>query len=189
MALSAQDAINTATVSGAADSNESNNESQIPIIVGRAIDLTVSKTHTGTFQQGGTGTFQIGVRNAGQVSSTGTVVVTDTLPAGLTPATAAGTGWTCSVVAPTVTCSRGDALSPGASFSAIDIGVTIAATAPASVTNTATVTGGGDVVPGNNMATDIVSIVSLPLQVPDLTIQKTQVNPPFTQGQTAASSP
>ena len=50
-----------------------------------APDLTITKTHSGNFTQGQTGaTYTLTVSNVGAVSTSGTVTVTDTLPAGLT---------------------------------------------------------------------------------------------------------
>src|SRR5262249_20806754 len=64
-----------------------------------------------------------------------------------------GAGWACTAGA-TSTCSRADALAAGASYPAITLTVSVAANAPSTVTNTATVSGGGDVNAGNNTATD-----------------------------------
>jgi uncharacterized repeat protein (TIGR01451 family) len=132
-----------------------------------AADLTVTATHArATFLRVADpnttvnpGTLTLTVRNAGSDASEGAVTVTDTLPAGLvalindanagakaTPAT--GDGWTCTGTS----CTRSDPLAPGASYPPIRITVKTANTAPASVTNTATVTGGGS-------ASDVIPIV------------------------------
>ena len=58
-----------------------------------------------------------------------------------------------------VDCSRSDALAPGASYEPVTITVNVAASAPASVTNTATISGGGDVNTTNNTATDVTTIL------------------------------
>src|SRR3954447_562609 len=97
------------------------------------------------------------VTNAGDASGPSPVSVVDTLPAGLVALVndanagaganaASGSGWTCAGL----TCTRSDALAPGASYPPIKITVRTANTAPASVTNTASVAGGGsaaDVIP------------------------------------------
>jgi len=58
------------------------------------VDLTITKTHSGTFTQGDTGkTYTITVNNIGGTNSFGTITVVDTVPSGLTPTLAAGTGW------------------------------------------------------------------------------------------------
>ena len=70
------------------------------------------------------------------------MTVVDTLPGGLTATGLTGTGWTCTLG--DVSCTRSDALAAGASYPAITLTVNVAANAPIS-TNTATVSGGGDV--------------------------------------------
>jgi uncharacterized repeat protein (TIGR01451 family) len=120
-------------------------------------DLTISKSHSGNFTQAGTGTYTVTVTNTGTDSSYGTVTVADTTPAGLTVTGISGTGWTCDV--PTATCTRSDALAPGASYPVITVTVAVDGNAAASLTNSATVAGGGDVNGANNTAADSTTIV------------------------------
>ena len=130
---------NTATVSGGGETNTSNNTAGDVTTINTPPDLTITKTHTGNFVQGQTGaTYTITVTNAGGAATSGTVTVTDTLPAGLTATTMSGTNWTCTLA--TLTCTRGDALAAGTSYPAITVTVNVASNAPASVTNTATAT-------------------------------------------------
>jgi uncharacterized repeat protein (TIGR01451 family) len=96
------------------------------------------------------------VRNAGSRRSAGTVTVTDPMPAGLTSSFAGGDGWTCSGKS-TVTCTRADGLAAGHSYPSIHVLVDVAADAPAVITNTATVAGGGDVDPANDSAQDAIA--------------------------------
>jgi autotransporter-associated beta strand protein len=128
-------------------------------------DLTVAMSDSGSFPQGGAGNFSVTVGNAGAVATSGTVSVADTLPTGLTP-TAADTGtvngWTLSTHGQTVTATRSDALAVGGSYPALTIAVTVAANAPASITNTATVSGGGEVNSANDTATDTITTFALP---------------------------
>ena len=50
-----------------------------------APDLTVTSTHTGSFTQGQTGaTYTVKVTNSGSAATSGTVNLSDLLPAGLT---------------------------------------------------------------------------------------------------------
>jgi uncharacterized repeat protein (TIGR01451 family) len=120
-------------------------------------DLTVAKSHAGNFVSGDTGrTYSITASNAGGAPTAGTVSVSDTLPAGLTATAIAGTGWTCTLA--TLTCTRSDALGTGASHPVITLTVSVASSAPASVTNTATVSGGGETSTGNDTATDPTTI-------------------------------
>ena len=71
---------------------------------------------------------------------------------------------------------------PGSSYPPITLMVAVAANAPASVTNTAVVFGGGEVNPSNNTASDPTTITA----GPDLTITKSHTGN-FTQGQNAAT--
>jgi len=121
-------------------------------------DLTISKTHVGNFTQGGTGAFNLSVSNVGSGASSGTVTVTDTLPADLPPTGASGSGWACSISGQNVSCTRSDALAAGASYPTITVNTSVSPTAPSSVSNTATVSGGGDGNAANNSSTDTVAI-------------------------------
>lgn len=121
-------------------------------------DLAVTKTHAGAFIKGGTGQYAITVSNVGAGPTAGTVSVTDTLPAGLTTTAMSGTGWTCTLA--TLTCTRSDVLAAGSSYPPITLTVSIAATAPDSLTNLVTVSGGGDVNAANNTATDPASLAA-----------------------------
>ncbi len=78
------------------------------------------------------------------------MTVTETVPAGLTATGIAGTDWTCTQ--PAGPCTRSDVLAAGASYPALTLTVNVASTAPASVTNTATVSGGGETNAANNTA-------------------------------------
>ncbi|UKO97279.1 DUF11 domain-containing protein [Nostoc sp. UHCC 0870] len=127
-------------------------------------DLTISKTHTPTdFVKGGTGTYVITVPNSGGDATNGTqVTVTDTLPTGIIPTAASGTGWNCIISGQTVTCTRSDVLAAGSSYPNISINVSIDADITATtVTNTATVSGGGDGDNTNNTSPpDVANIIS-----------------------------
>src|SRR5438128_2132930 len=142
-------------------------------------DLIITKTHTGNFTVGQTGaTYTITVTNNGTVSSTTALVtVADTLPTGLTATAITGSGWSCTL-AP-LTCTRSEALAGGASYPVITLTVNVASDAPASVTNTVTVSSGGDTNAGNNTANDTTIINRA-----DMTITKTHTPSNFVQGQT-----
>ena len=103
--------------------------------------LGITKTHTGNFTQGQQGaTYTVTVSNgAGAGPTSGTVTVTDTIPAGLTLVSMAGTGWTCAASS----CTRSDALVAGTSYPVITVTVNVASNAAASVTNSVSVSGGG----------------------------------------------
>lgn len=122
-----------------------------------APDLTVTKTHVGTWTQGDAGrTYSITVTNSGTAPTTSAVSVTDTLPAGLSATSISGTGWTCTLG--TLTCTRSDALAAGSSYPVITVVVKVSATAPASVTNSVTVSGGGELKTSNDTASDPTTI-------------------------------
>src|ERR1022692_1865933 len=131
-------------------------------------DFLITKSHVGNFTPGQVGaTYTITVMNTGTASTAGAVTVTDTVPVGLTPTAAAGSGWgVCSIVAQTVTCIRSDALATGISYPAITLTVTVSATAPATVTNSATVTGGGVTANADDTANDATTIVNPNTPVP-----------------------
>ena len=178
---------NTATVSGGGDQSPGNNTASDPTTVVQpaaaplAPDLSITKTHTGSFTQGRVGaTYTITVNNGAAGSTSGTVTVSDTLPSGLNATAIAGSGWAC--VLGTLTCTRSNVLAPGASYPPITVTVNVAADAPSQVVNTATVSGGGDATPGNNTATD-PTMVAPP---PDLAITKSHAGN-FFQGQGGAS--
>jgi hypothetical protein len=137
-------------------------DSQLP-------DLSIVKTHTGNFTQGQTGaTYTITVTNNGSASTSGTITVTDALPSGLTATAISGSGWNCTLG--TLTCTRSDVLPMATSSSPITLMVDVDGNAPRSVTNTATVSGGGDNSPANNAASDMTIVDSA---VPTVTINQT----------------
>jgi uncharacterized repeat protein (TIGR01451 family) len=123
-----------------------------------APDLTIAKSHTGNFTQGATGTYTLTASNIGTAPTSGTVTVTDNLPAGLSPASASGTGWSCGISAQTVTCTSSTVVAAGANFPSITLAVNVASNAGPSVTNTATVSGGGETNTFNDSASDVTTI-------------------------------
>lgn len=127
-------------------------------VINNPADLTVTKSHSGNFTQGDVGkTYTITVTNSGTGAPTfGTVTATDTLPAGLTATAISGAGWNC--VLGTLTCTRSDALAAGSSYPAITLTVNVANNAPASVTNTATVSGGSETNTANDTANDPTTV-------------------------------
>lgn len=131
-----------------------------------APDPTIAAAHTGNFAPGQTGaTFTLTVSNNGFGPTSGTVTVTDTLPNvpnTFVPTAMSGTGWTCTLA--TLTCTRADALASGSSYPAITLTVNVPQNISPNVTNTATVSGGGDVNTNNNTATDATH-VGAPLQI------------------------
>lgn len=157
----------TATVpAGTVDPVPSNNTASDTDAVLSATDLALVKTDSGGFVRGQSATFTLTVTNVGGTASSGLVTVVDTLPAGLTATAIAGSGWTCDL--PSLTCTRSDSLAPATPYPPIVVTVTVSLTAASSVTNSATVSGGGDTSPPNNTGSDTVTVTG----APDLAIAK-----------------
>ncbi|TAG26274.1 MAG: DUF11 domain-containing protein, partial [Burkholderiales bacterium] len=135
-------------------------------LVVNAPNLSISKSHTGTFFAGQQGAaFEINVNNIGNAATNGSqVAVTDTLPSGLTPVSASGAGWSCS--APSgqqISCTRTGlptaVLAASTSFAPITVLVNVDANASGNLINTVQVSGGGEVDTSNNTATDTVLVL------------------------------
>src|SRR5262245_18014574 len=108
------------------------------------------------------------------------MTVVDTLPSGLTFASAAGDGWTCTSQSPSVTCTHPVGLAPSTP-SILTIRVNVASTASGTLTNSATISGGGDPTPAN--ASDTVTIeIPPPATKPSLSISKTHTPTTFIPG-------
>ena len=117
--------------------------------------LALTKTHLGSFLQGQTGaTYTLLVSNHGVASTTGTVTVTETVPAGLTVASMTGMGWSCP--AGGSTCARSDGLPAGTDYPAITVSVNVGANAGSPQVNSAAVAGGGS---ASASATDSTMII------------------------------
>ena len=125
------------------------------LTVGTPPALRIIKTHTGNFAQGqASAAYSVTVSNlAGAASTAGTVIVTESIPTGLTLASMAGTNWDCSGV---TTCVRSDALAGGSSYPPITVTVGVASNAPASLTNQVALSGGGSLAAS---ASDVTTII------------------------------
>jgi uncharacterized repeat protein (TIGR01451 family) len=165
---------NTASVAGGGEINTTNDTALDPTATTPAADLIVSKSHSGNFRQGDAAdNYTIMVANIGPAPSNGTVTVSDTLPAGLAPTAAnqgAVNGWTISVSGQTISASRSDALGGGGTYPPLTVTVKVLNNAPPSVTNTAIVSGGGELNTTNDSAQDVTTII----QAAELTVSMTQ---------------
>ncbi|HEY1206842.1 MAG TPA: NHL repeat-containing protein, partial [Bryobacteraceae bacterium] len=141
-----------------------NNAIRLLFPLGTRALLSVTATHSGDFAPGQVGaTYSVVVSNAVLAGPTsGTVTVTEIVPTGLTLASMAGTGWSCSGSA----CTRSDALNPGSnqppvtvSYPPITVTVNVAADAPAQVIDEVSVKGGGSAASGAADTTNIENIV------------------------------
>ncbi len=150
---------------------------------------TVSATasHSGTFTQGQQGApLTVNVTNNGPgptgdpTAGSNPLTVTDTLNSAFAYAGFSGTGWNCSTIAQTATCTNDSTVAHGSSYPAltIDVNVNPTASTTTSIPNQASVSGGG--VKNATSNTDTVTI--LPAAV--LAVQKSHTGT-FTQGQTA----
>jgi uncharacterized repeat protein (TIGR01451 family) len=175
---------NVVSVSGGGEVNTGNNSFIDPTVVDQLPDLTINKTHVGSFAQGQIGaSYTLTVSNAGFAATSGTVTATDTLPAGLTATAISGNGWSCSTP-PTLSCTRSDALINGSDYPPITLTVNVAPNAPMPfVTNSAAVSGGGEGNTTNNTVNDQTGITGA---APDLIVASTH-NGDFKQGQTGAT--
>jgi uncharacterized repeat protein (TIGR01451 family) len=174
---------NSVTVAGGGELNTANDTATDPTVVVQMPDLGISKNHLGVFSQGQVNeTYTLTVNNFGFAPTDGTLVtVTDTLPTGLTATAISGTGWSC--ITSTLTCTRTDVLGTGPGYPPIILTVNVAANAQAMVTNTASVSGGGEINPANDIASDVTTITP---PAPDLVVASTHTGS-FTQGQTGAT--
>ncbi len=143
----------TAATSGFAVTGVSN-ETSLTVVADDA-DLSIAKSVSPTaLVAGQTATYTLRAANAGPGSAE-SVLVTDSIPAGLTLISATGNGWSCVETAPTVRCSL-PSLAAGASATPITVTVTVdeEASDSGSVSNTATVASDTpDPDPTNNTAT------------------------------------
>ncbi|MBP8136751.1 MAG: DUF11 domain-containing protein, partial [Candidatus Eisenbacteria bacterium] len=163
---------NVAAVSVPGDSDPSNDRDVDPANVNLLPDLTLDKSHTGSFAIGTNGTWTVTVTNLGPGATTSAFAVLDTLPAGVTFVSGSGAGWTFSHSNGVVTAGHTAVLAANANTS-FTLTVLVGQAAFPQVTNVAAVIDGGDVTPGNNRDTDTVPV----LGAPNLTIDKRHTAP------------
>lgn len=124
-------------------------------------DMTLSKSHVGNFTRGMNASYTIPVSNVSPYGATsGVVTLNDTLPSGIVPTSATGTGWSCSVSSQTVSCVRSDSLAAASAYPSITVNASVSQAAPATLTNTAVVGGGGEANLLNDTASDVAAVVS-----------------------------
>lgn len=124
-------------------------------------DLSIAKTHTGDFNLNEENDFTLTVTNNGPISTAGTTTVTDDLPAGLDFVSGAGTGWSCSFAAPTVTCTSTQVVADGNTFNPITLKVIPRNSLYPQFQNTAEVSGSNfDNIDTNNDSIDTVDLIA-----------------------------
>ena len=158
------DTIDVDTLLTKTDSNN-NVDQVISVVRGIETNLRMQKSVVDTLETDTTGQYLLTVTNLGPDATTRTITVTDAQPSGVQFTAAAGTGWNCSSVTPTLTCTYAASLGVGVSTT-ITLDVSVVGAAGFNVTNTAQVSiaaGNFDTVAGNNSATDITTIVGPPV--------------------------
>jgi uncharacterized repeat protein (TIGR01451 family) len=162
---------NTASVSSATpDPDTSNNTSPIDTAtVDSKADLEIKKSHTTDFTAGNAEDYQIQVINHGPSNASG-FTISDTLPAGLTYASASPN--ICSAASQVVTCSGGALVGDGSSTTVtITVNTSAGLVAGTTIDNTAsvaTIAPTTDPNGTNNSSTDTATIVN----VTDLSVTK-----------------
>ncbi|MDC8011447.1 DUF11 domain-containing protein [Tahibacter soli] len=185
-AASGQTLTNTATVSGGgdptcpADTTHCASTTNTPVELPQ---LTIVKTASAaSFVVGQPASYTLTVTNTGGSATTADATVSDTVPASLTLGTVpAG----CASSGQVVTCTIPRGLAVGASASFVIPVTPTAAASGTTVTNTATVSGGGDpTCPAD--ATHCSSTTNTPVDAPRLRIVKTASDAAFAVGQSAS---
>lgn len=121
-------------------------------------DLSLAMTRNSVLTQGESASYTLSVANGGPKEEAGPIVVSTTLPAGLTFSAAGGTGWTCAAAGQVVTCSNSSALAAGATLPAITL--TVIVESGGTVTVSASLAGKlFDNNTGNNVASDTSTVV------------------------------
>ncbi len=140
-------------------------ETPAPVVVP---DMAIKKTHSGSFVVGQTASFTMVVSNLGATSVV-PIVVTDTLPTGLTFNSASGSGWDCTGSAgQDVMCTHPGPLALGDPPLVLTIVVNVGPTVLFNFTNTAKVSvQPGELNTANNTSTDTV-VIPLPQPAPTL---------------------
>lgn len=140
-------------------------------------DLSITKGHIGKIRIGKNGVYTITVSNAGTTVVTGTITVSDSLPASLTPIDVSATAWSpCNFSGQILSCIYSNTLGvdPGGDLPPIVFTTTVEDTAGAFITNTASVSNTNDLI---NTANNVFSDVA-PVNSADLSVSK-QVAPTF----------
>ena len=133
-------------------------------VPGNAPDVTVSITHSpASFAENNTnGVYVVTGSNVGTVDTSGTVTITTTLPAGITPTGASGTGWSCAIAAQVVSCTSAGVISAnGGSAPPITITTAVGSGLAGNVlTANAAISGGGEpaLFNANNTDSDPVAV-------------------------------
>jgi uncharacterized repeat protein (TIGR01451 family) len=147
-----------------------------------APQLTIQKSASAAgFVVGVAANYTLQVTNTGTAATTAAATITDVLPGTLTIGTLPGS---CSATGQQVTCTIAAGLATGSSVSFVIPVTPTAAASGTSLSNTATVSGGGD--PTCPTTSNCTSTVITPVDAPQLTIVKTASAPNFVVGVAAS---
>ena len=126
-------------------------------------DLSIDKSHTGSFEVGRNGVYTLAVRNAGPATAL-TPTVQDVLPAGLSYISATTTGGACGATGQTVRCDL-STMAPNTTTT-ITLTVSVGVAAAPGVVNTATAASPtADPAPGNNTDSDPTDVPVADIQI------------------------
>ena len=153
------------------DTDGTNNRATARTEVSSAPDLAIDKSHRGVFAAGSRAQYRITLNNLGGGPTTGSIVVTDTLPAGLEFVSGTGPYWSFAVNGQVVTATRSGSVAAGGTTSFL-LSVDVAANATGPVLNRAWVSTPQDEDPTNDMDEDPTDIGRV-----DLSLNKTAVGP------------
>jgi uncharacterized repeat protein (TIGR01451 family) len=144
-------------LNGVSDGDPGTAGTQPTLVTVTAPDLSIAKSHAGNFTAGVAATYTLTVTNSGTAATIGTLTLIDSVPAGLTPTGASGSGWTCGIVAQVVTCTNPGPLAVSGT-STVTVNVSVLAAAVPSVTNVARVSTPSDGNAANDRATDPTTV-------------------------------
>jgi hypothetical protein len=122
-------------------------------------DLSIASSHVGDFAEGFDETYTVTVTNEGMAPTKGMVVVSETLPAGLTFVSGEGPGWSCSASGQAVLCTNASVLATNAS-TGYTLTVAVNGDAAHSLAHAVSVAADGDLNAANNSATDLTTVVT-----------------------------
>jgi fimbrial isopeptide formation D2 family protein/uncharacterized repeat protein (TIGR01451 family) len=147
---------NTATVSSpTTDPATGNNSGSDTATLAYRADLSITKSHTGDFTAGLDGTYTLDFHDAGPSDSGTGVVVADTLPSGESFVSGEGTGWSCTEVHLSVTCTLATPVAVTGDAPPLTLVVAVGSGAVGTLTNVAQVEGPNpDPDLSNNTASD-----------------------------------
>ena len=153
--------VNEVTVSTTGDRDPADDSDSDQTAV-EMIDLRMQLNREGPVVVGEETVYQVVVTNDGDAPTHGPTRVGDALPTGLTPSSASGPGWTCSVQGGEVKCDHDAVLGAGEQSDLLTIRADVGSDAGTTVTNTATVAAADDANPANDSDSDTAEVIRAP---------------------------